>query len=252
MTTSKWTLWFVALGLCSAVSCGGSDGPAFSRGGGGSAGDAPDGSSGADASPGGGSGGGASGGSSGSGGASGGGSGGRSSGGGAGTSGGAGAGGTADAGDASPTTDSAAAGGAAGAGPDGGGTCTNKTTYFADKDHDEYGDALSTIEACSRPAGYVENSDDCYDDNAQAKPGQSGWFTTDRGDGSFDYDCEGTGVTHWETTGTCGLGGVGICVPTEGWQGAIPACGKEGPYITACSGLAICLAQTTPRTQECH
>ena len=71
----------------------------------------------------------------------------------------------------------------------------------------------------------------------------------ERGDGSFDYDCEGTGVAHWKNTGNCGIA---ICAITEGWQGAVPACGKEGPYISACGGVGICIAQTTPRTQECH
>lgn len=31
---------------------------------------------------------------------------------------------------------------------------------------------------------------DCYDANADAKPGQINYFLSDRGDGSFDYDCD--------------------------------------------------------------
>ena len=34
---------------------------------------------------------------------------------------------------------------------------------------------------------------DCYDANANAKPGQTAWQTTaNRGDGSGDYNCDGT------------------------------------------------------------
>jgi len=37
------------------------------------------------------------------------------------------------------------------------------TTYFADNDGDGFGDINTTIEACSPPMGFVENSDDCDD-----------------------------------------------------------------------------------------
>lgn len=30
---------------------------------------------------------------------------------------------------------------------------------------------------------------DCYDDNDKAHPGQTNFYVVDRGDGSFDYDC---------------------------------------------------------------
>lgn len=39
--------------------------------------------------------------------------------------------------------------------------------------------------------GYVDNNDDCYDRNLKANPGAVGCFTVDRGDGSFDYNCDG-------------------------------------------------------------
>jgi len=69
------------------------------------------------------------------------------------------------------------------------------------------------------------------------------------GDGSYDYDCSGAEEEHWSNAGNCGIG---ICILTEGWQGAIPSCGTEAQYVTSCGGLASRLAQTTPRTQECH
>ena len=38
-----------------------------------------------------------------------------------------------------------------------------KTTYYRDADSDSYGNASVTIQACTAPAGYVTNSDDCDD-----------------------------------------------------------------------------------------
>lgn len=38
----------------------------------------------------------------------------------------------------------------------------------------------------------TSNTLDCYDNNANAKPGQTAYFGTNRGDGSFDYDCDGS------------------------------------------------------------
>ena len=68
-------------------------------------------------------------------------------------------------------------------------------TWYEDADNDGFGDPNSAAPGCagSPPSGgnYVTNDDDCYDNNAAAKPGQKQTFTKDRGDGSFDYDCDG-------------------------------------------------------------
>lgn len=45
------------------------------------------------------------------------------------------------------------------------------TTFYRDLDQDTYGDAVSTIEACSAPAGYVSNNTDCDDNSASVNPG---------------------------------------------------------------------------------
>lgn len=63
--------------------------------------------------------------------------------------------------------------------------------FYRDADLDGYGDPAAPTTACSRPIGYVTNSADCYDANRNAKPGQTGRFAEHRGDGSFDYDCDG-------------------------------------------------------------
>jgi hypothetical protein len=41
------------------------------------------------------------------------------------------------------------------------------------------------------PPGLGTVEGDCFDDNANAYPGQTSRFSVDRGDGSFDYNCDG-------------------------------------------------------------
>ena len=45
------------------------------------------------------------------------------------------------------------------------------STYYADTDVDGYGDAGSSVQACSQPAGYVTTNTDCNDSNAAVNPG---------------------------------------------------------------------------------
>jgi hypothetical protein len=72
------------------------------------------------------------------------------------------------------------------------------STYYRDVDGDGYGVSTMTMSSCTPPAGYVANNTDCYDANPDttnaelAHPGQTSYFTTNRGDGSFDYNCNST------------------------------------------------------------
>jgi hypothetical protein len=53
--------------------------------------------------------------------------------------------------------------------------------------------------------GYIDwvfGGPDCYDNNASAHPGQEGYFTQQRGDGSFDYDCSGSAEKEYLTHAT--------------------------------------------------
>ena len=47
------------------------------------------------------------------------------------------------------------------------------TTYYRDFDTDTYGNATNTQSACSLPSGYVTNSGDCNDNNANVNPGRT-------------------------------------------------------------------------------
>ncbi len=111
---------------------------------------------------------------------------------------------------------------------------TTCVTCFADNDNDGYG-AGSALTCCGGvPSGSSTNSNDCYDSNANAKPGQTSYFTTHRGDGSFDYDCNS--IDEKDPTLNC----LGIldttCIQsstvTPGFD-SIPACGVSGNWIDA-------------------
>jgi hypothetical protein len=58
-------------------------------------------------------------------------------------------------------------------------------TYYRDSDGDGHGNPDDSIESCAAPTGYVSNSDDCDDTNAQINPG-----ATEKCDGK-DNDCDG-------------------------------------------------------------
>jgi len=72
-------------------------------------------------------------------------------------------------------------------------SCTK--TWYRDFDGDGYGSAADAVMSCTQPAGYVANGTDCYDKNSEVYPGsptspaQTKFFSVDRGDGSFDYNC---------------------------------------------------------------
>jgi hypothetical protein len=133
---------------------------------------------------------------------------------------------------------------------DGASTCT--AVYYRDDDGDGFGDPEVTLTACTAPAGYVDNADDCYDHNGDAKPGQTEYFDVHRGDGSFDYDCAGGETPRYPDTGACG-GSVPTCTLTQGWDGSVPACGTTSGWITGCDGVVtLCDKETEVRVQQCR
>ncbi|MBN2801354.1 MAG: VCBS repeat-containing protein [Deltaproteobacteria bacterium] len=57
--------------------------------------------------------------------------------------------------------------------------------WYADSDHDHYGDPSTEVVSCEAPAGYVADGSDCDDAHAAARPG-----ATEVCDG-LDNDCDG-------------------------------------------------------------
>jgi len=92
-------------------------------------------------------------------------------------------------------------------------TGEDQITYYQDLDGDTYGNSSVSQSACSPPANYVTNNTDCYDadpgtTNAElAYPGSGTCSGTNRGDGSFDYNCSSS-QTYCGTTNNLS------CTPT--------------------------------------
>ena len=181
-----------------------------------------------------------------------------------------------------------------------GGACM---LWYRDKDRDGFGDVNGTaangnaIPGCVAGAAptdgtadpFVKDHTDCDDTNANAKPGQTAYFTTSRANGSFDYNCSGTVEKELAefVGGTCGYceSVRGVCAKdttcdTAGrtaYHGCLTfpspisgsickstsqsafhstvACGSTASYFT-CGACTV--VNTTPgssavsRTQGCH
>ncbi len=60
------------------------------------------------------------------------------------------------------------------------------TTYYLDNDGDGFGGATGSIQSCDIPAGYIQLSGDCNDNNANVRPTAQELCST-----NYDDDCDG-------------------------------------------------------------
>ncbi|MBW2261160.1 MAG: hypothetical protein JRG91_04235 [Deltaproteobacteria bacterium] len=120
--------------------------------------------------------------------------------------------------------------------------------YYVDRDSDGYGDIGSGIEWCAPPDGFVDNHDDCYDANGEAHPGQTLFFTTNRGDGSFDYDCDSVATMQFTQETACDW----TRCSGEGWSEGIPECGVSANWRRCDWWVVWCDVVNTARTQACR
>ncbi len=136
------------------------------------------------------------------------------------------------------------------------------TVYYRDADLDGYGSTEAAC-MCGPTEDYTSlSTTDCYDDNSEANPEYDDWATTDRGDGSFDWDCSGViDREHGTTVGSCSCDGTslfGVCLSScgfdYGWNGSAPTCGASGTFIINCDHglLDDCDAETETRLQRCR
>ena len=77
--------------------------------------------------------------------------------------------------------------------------------WYVDTDEDGYGSYALTQTSCDQPSGYVDNADDCDDDNGDAYPGNTEtWYDGVDGDcgGEDDYDADADGEAPYDQGGT--------------------------------------------------
>ncbi len=128
-------------------------------------------------------------------------------------------------------------------------------TWYRDQDGDGFGDASAVRRAATQPPRYVARAGDCFDRNPQVKPQQRASFASHRGDGSFDYDCDGRAVLVW--TAVRQEGTFPNCDPTKrlGWEPPVPKCGQTGRWLIDSDVRAFppqCRQEYATRTQKCR
>ena len=105
------------------------------------------------------------------------------------------------------------------------------TMWYRDEDEDTFGNPQMSMKSENQPVGYVNNDRDCYDSNGNVKPGQESWFKENRGDGSYDYNCDGIETQQFTIVGQCSGGEAN----PKGWGGSIiPACGQQDRWLVDC------------------
>ena len=100
-------------------------------------------------------------------------------------------------------------------------------------------------------SGYYRSGydNDCYDYNVSASPAATSYSTAQRGDGSWDWNCDGNETKYYPSVGTCS-GAAWFCSWASGWSGTVRACGSSGDWIDGCDGI-LCDSSTTSVTQPC-
>ena len=130
---------------------------------------------------------------------------------------------------------------------------------YRDVDRDGFG---TTDSAClCSGSGYYDasSSGDCYDANALVNPAHTAYHTSQRGDGSYDYNCDYVEEKERNVAASsCGFFADSVgCVATEGWSGSVASCGQTKNWKYDChyefdwfsSG---CFWRTRTETQACR
>lgn len=125
------------------------------------------------------------------------------------------------------------------------GSCILPITYYADADGDGFGNLLAPIAACSFPAGYVTNSTDCNDNNANVRP------TATEICNAFDDNCNGqinegfTNITYYVDADGDGFGNPNVsqsyCAAIAGYVTNNTDCNDANPLIKP-TAIEICNA----------
>lgn len=136
------------------------------------------------------------------------------------------------------------------------------TDFYYDEDGDGYG--VRGAKECWCEAGAApwtgRNPDDCYDKNARAYPGANAFVGVHRGDGKFDYNCDGAEEKEFSGRfSSCRwtFAPFSCKVNGKGWKSSEPRCGSAGTYIGDCDGtydvicIALCAYSDPSRCTSC-
>jgi hypothetical protein len=129
-------------------------------------------------------------------------------------------------------------------------------TYYYDYDGDAYGSSSISGRCLCSSTGYWTSRyrTDCYDYNSAANPSATTYMTSHRGDGSYDWNCDGVETRYWAETYSCDdFWALPPCdLNHQGWRSGVASCGSSASYVTNCSiDLFSCSISTTTRTQKC-
>ena len=134
---------------------------------------------------------------------------------------------------------------------------TGCSAYYVDADADTFGTGASQCWCSGGSAPYTAtNNTDCYDSNPAARPDQTNYYTYDRGDSSYDYNCNGASEQQYSSLANscawdvvyidCDLSG------SQGFEGSVPSCGSTAQWISDCSATydpvcyGLCLFSSDP------
>jgi hypothetical protein len=131
---------------------------------------------------------------------------------------------------------------------------TEERSWHEDLDGDGFGNPENPVVSCTQPPNTVLDNTDCFDGNGNVNPGQTAFFASDRGDGSFDYNCDSNEEQEFTNFGQCSSGTFGFCTRTIGWVNTqtIPQCGDSGSLLSSCPFSIPCNGTTLDRQQRCR
>jgi hypothetical protein len=103
--------------------------------------------------------------------------------------------------------------------------------------------------------GYSGCDGDCWDFDSRAYPGQTAYFSSDRGDGSFDFSCDGSEEKQDDISGCTSLMYQPFWAPSGSFSYTNPSCGESASWCpegqlfgTTCT----CYTVTYTKTQSCR
>ena len=82
------------------------------------------------------------------------------------------------------------------------------------------------------------------------------YFSSNRGDGSYDYDCDDSESKYYPSSYSCSVDWWGFACDSssDGWTGSTPSCGSSGTWGSGCDAdwWGCTYSSTSSVTQSCR